>query len=152
MPPVWYRFRDAVASSATLDIARFVQSGCLTTLTSAVRAAYDAPFPDESYKVGPRAMPTLVPVSADDPASAANRAAWSVLHAWDKPFLVAFSDGDPITGPMAPVFERLVPGARRRRHPVVEGAGHFLQEDAPDRLTSEIVAFLRAMASSSEQH
>jgi haloalkane dehalogenase len=131
-----------VRASASLDIARYVQSGCVTTLADDVRAAYDAPFPDESFKAGPRAMPDLVPIRPDDPASAANRAAWLVLRAWRKPFLVAFSDSDPITGPMAPRFTRLVPGARHRDHPVIAGAGHFLQEDAPDRFGDAILTFL----------
>jgi haloalkane dehalogenase len=142
MPQQWHRFRTSVRASASLDIARYVQSGCVTTLADDVRAAYDAPFPDESFKAGPRAMPDLVPIRPDDPASAANRAAWLVLRAWRKPFLVAFSDSDPITGPMAPRFTRLVPGARHRDHPVIAGAGHFLQEDAPDRFGDAILTFL----------
>jgi haloalkane dehalogenase len=146
MPETWLRFRESVRSAPSFDIARAVQSGCRTTLPDAVRAAYDAPFPDETYKAGPRAMPGLVPAEADDPEAPANRAAWDVLRRWDRPFLAAFSDQDPITGPMAPLFADLVPGAKGRAHPTIEGAGHFLQEDAGDRLGREISAFVRATA------
>jgi haloalkane dehalogenase len=89
-------------------------------------------------------MPGLVPTSPDDPAAAANRAAWQQLAAWDKPFLTAFSDRDPITGGMAPILTRVIPGAAGIEHPVIEGAGHFLQEDAGERLGEVITAFLRA--------
>jgi haloalkane dehalogenase len=143
MPDVWLRFRESVRTAPALDIARFVQSGCRTTLADDVHAAYDAPFPDESYKAGPRAMPGLVPTEPDDPEGPANRAAWEKLKTWDKPFLVAFSDGDPITGAMAPIFTDLVPGARDRAHPTIGGAGHFLQEDAGERLGREIAAFVQ---------
>jgi haloalkane dehalogenase len=143
MPEVWWSFRRAVERAPVLDIGRFVQSGCRRTLTPAERAAYDAPFPDEAYKAGPRAMPLLVPTRPDDPASEANRAAWEVLARWDKPFLCAFSDGDPITGGMAPVLRKAVPGASGRDHPVIADAGHFLQEDAGERLASEVVRFLQ---------
>jgi haloalkane dehalogenase len=141
MPDVWWQFRRAVETAETLDIGRFVQSGCRTVLPDAVRAAYDAPFPDESYKAGPRSMPGLVPVSLEDPAAPANLAAWQVLRKWEKPFLCAFSDGDPITGALAPILRKLIPGAAGREHPVIEGAGHFLQEDAPADLAAAIVAF-----------
>jgi haloalkane dehalogenase len=86
----------------------------------------------------------LVPTSPDDPASEANRAAWGRLAAWDKPFLVAFSDRDPITAAMAPVLRRTVPGAAGLDHPVLEGAGHFLQEDAGERFGAVIADFVRA--------
>jgi haloalkane dehalogenase len=143
MPEAWWSFRRAVERAAALDIGRFVQSGCRHRLTPAERAAYDAPFPEEAYKAGPRAMPLLVPTRPDDPASEANRQAWQVLARWDKPFLCAFSDGDPITGAMAPVLHKTVPGAAGREHPVITGAGHFLQEDAGERLASEVVRFLQ---------
>jgi haloalkane dehalogenase len=143
MPAVWWQFRHAVENAETLDIGRFVQSGCTTPLPPEVRAAYDAPFPDESYKVAPRLMPGLVPVSPEDPAAPANLAAWQVLRGWEKPFLCAFSDRDPITGPMAPVLRKLIPGAEAREHPVITSAGHFLQEDAGARLGEEIARFLR---------
>jgi haloalkane dehalogenase len=144
MPEVWLRFREVVRSAPALNVSRLVQSGCQTALPPGVLAAYEAPFPDASYTAAVRAMPDLVPAAPDDPASAANRAAWEKLAAWDKPFLVAFSDRDPITGPMAPALKRIVPGAARRHHPVLEGAGHFLQEDAGEELGAIIAAFIRA--------
>jgi haloalkane dehalogenase len=144
MPDVWLRFREVVATAPTLSVSRLVQSGCQAPLADAVLAAYDAPFPDPSFMAGVRAMPGLVPTSPDDPASEANRAAWQQLSAWDKPFLVAFSDRDPITGAMAPVLKTAVPGAAGLEHPVIAGAGHFLQEDAGDLLGTVIADFVRA--------
>ena len=144
MPEVWLRFREVVRSAPVLSISRLVQSGCQKKLTEGVLAAYDAPFPDESFLAGPRAMPGLVPTSPRDPATAANRAAWKQLAAWDRPFLVAFSDRDPITGGMAPVLKSTIPGAAGLEHPVITGAGHFLQEDEGERLGEVITGFLRA--------
>jgi haloalkane dehalogenase len=143
MPDVWLRFREAVRTAPRLDIARLVSSGCRTALPPDILAAYDAPFPDETFKAGPRAMPMLVPTSLNDPASAANIAAWQRLSTLDLPFLVAFSDGDPITAAMAPVLRNAVPGAAGVAHPTITGAGHFLQEDAGERLAEAIVTFVR---------
>ena len=111
-------------------------------LDERARAAYDAPFPVEEAKAGPRVMPSLVPNTPDDPASAANRAAWERLVQWEKPFLVAFSDSDPITGGMAPILRDLVPGTRDLEHPVVANAGHFLQEDAGEELGRIVAGFV----------
>jgi haloalkane dehalogenase len=144
MPDVWLRFREVVRTARELSVSRLVQSGCQTRLSKQVLAAYDAPFPDESFMAGPRAMPRLVPTSPDDPASAANRAAWQRLSAWNKPFLVAFSDRDPITGSMAPVLKGAVPGAAGIDHPVIAGAGHFLQEDAGEQLGTVIADFVHS--------
>jgi haloalkane dehalogenase len=144
MPDVWLRFRDVVRAATTLSVSRLVQSGCQTRLSPEVLAAYEAPFPDPSFAAAVRAMPELVPTSPDDPAAEANRAAWRRLAAWDKPFLVAFSDRDPITGSMAPVLKRTIPGAAGIDHPVITGAGHFLQEDAGERLGTVIADFVRA--------
>ena len=143
MPDVWLRFRELVRTAPALSVSRLVQSGCQTRLPPDVLAAYEAPFPDHSYTAAVRAMPDLVPATPDNPASAANRAAWQRLAAWDKPFLVAFSDRDPITGRMAPALKRTVPGAAGRPHPVLAGAGHFLQEDAGEELGAIIASFIR---------
>ncbi|MGB0101070.1 MAG: haloalkane dehalogenase [Nocardioides sp.] len=142
MPEIWWQFRRAVESAEVLDVGRLVASGCARSMSDDVRAAYDAPFPDEASKAGPRAMPTLVPTRPDDPATEANRAAWEVLGRWDRPFLVAFSDSDPITGAMAPVLRKLVPGTAGIEHPVIERAGHFLQEDAGAELGEAVAAFM----------
>jgi haloalkane dehalogenase len=143
LPEIWWAFRRAMTRAPSIDIARFVQSGCNKPLADDVLAAYEAPFPDASYQAGPRAMPALVPATPDDPAGPANRAAWQRLLGWEKPFLVAFSDGDPITGGMAPVLKRAIPGAAGRDHPVIVGAGHFLQEDAGEQLGGIVAAFVR---------
>ena len=143
MPDVWLRFRDVVRTAPTLSVSRLVQSGCQTTLAPEVLAAYEAPFPGPAYAAAVRAMPGLVPADPDNPASAANRAAWQRLAGWDKPFLVAFSDRDPITAAMAPVLKHVVPGAARFDHPVIAGAGHFLQEDAGEQLGEVIRDFIR---------
>jgi haloalkane dehalogenase len=142
MPDVWLRFRDMVAATPEIDISRLIASGCVNPLSAEVRAAYDAPFPGPEYQAGPKAMPRLVPTTPDDPASEPNRAAWQKLAQWRKPFLVAFSDSDPITGGMAPIFTQFVPGTAGIDHPVLTGAGHFLQEDAGERLAQEIVRFI----------
>jgi haloalkane dehalogenase len=143
MPEVWWKFRRAVERADNLDIGRFVQSGCRTELSAEVRAAYDAPFPDESFKAGPRVMPLLVPTRPDDPANEANRNAWQVLGHTDLPALVAFSDGDPITGGMAPMLRKHLPGAAGHEHPTIADAGHFLQEDAGEVLGAVTADFVR---------
>lgn len=143
MPEIWWRFREAIQSQPSVDVGRFVESGCLRPISDAVRAAYDAPFPDNTYCAGPRAMPGIVPTAPDDPATEANRAAWKALCASTTPMLVAFSDSDPITGSMARVFAKHMPGAQGIDHPTIRGAGHFLQEDAGEELADAVVAFLR---------
>jgi haloalkane dehalogenase len=142
LPPVWWRFREVATTTPELVVSRLVQAGCRTTLSEAVLAAYDAPFPDESYLAAVRAMPLLVPTAPDDPATPDNRAAWQRLSRWDHPFLVAFSDQDPITAAMGPILVRNMRGAAGLYHPTIRGAGHFLQEDAGDRLGRIIADFV----------
>lgn len=142
MPEIWWQFRKAIEEMPEIEVGRFVQSGCLRPMSDEVRAGYDAPFPDDSYCAGPRAMPGLVPTSPADPASSANLHAWEALCASPTPMLVAFSDGDPITGAMAPIFISEMRGAQGVEHPVIHGAGHFLQEDAGEEFAEAIVRFL----------
>jgi haloalkane dehalogenase len=144
MPESWHQFRTAVQTAPVLDIGRFVQAGCRRPMSDDVRAGYDAPFPDETYKAAARAMPGLVPTSPDDPATEANRAAWAALTQSPTPALIAFSDGDPITGAMRPILEAVLPGAKNREHPIIENAGHFLQEDAGPELAAHVVDFIAA--------
>jgi haloalkane dehalogenase len=136
----WQRYSQ---ETPDFHVGGIVKGGCATDLSAEVIAAYDAPFPDDTYCAAPRAMPGLIPTSPDDPAAPANRSAWATLCASSTPMLVAFSDGDPITGGMAPIFQREMTGAQGIAHPVVHNAGHFLQEDAGEELAGYIVEFLR---------
>ncbi len=125
-------------------VGKIVDGGCVSTLTPEVKAAYDAPFPDDAYKAGARQFPLLVPISPDDPAAPANRAAWAALGRFDKPFLSAFSDSDPITGAAEPVLRAQVPGAEGQTHVTIGGGGHFLQEDKGPELAEAVVTFIGA--------
>jgi haloalkane dehalogenase len=139
----WQRF---ATTAERFDVGRVVQNGTRTELPPEVVAAYDAPFPDDRYKAGARVFPALVPTSPDDPAAPANRAAWEVLARFDRPFLTAFSDGDPITGGGDRVFQKLVPGAQGMPHTTLNGGGHFLQEDVGPELARVVAEFVAATA------
>ncbi len=135
----WQKFSQ---EAEEFPVGGIINGGCTTDLSPEVVAAYDAPFPDDSYKAGARIMPALVPTSPDDPASADNQEAWKVLERFDKPFLLAFSDSDPVTkGGDAP-FRAKVPGAQGQPHTVIEGGGHFLQEDRGPELARVIDDFI----------
>lgn len=114
------------------------------TLSPGEIAAYEAPFPDASYKMAARAMPSQVPTLSDDPSVAASQKAWAVFDAWKKPFLCAFSDNDPVTGGGDKPFRERVPGAQGRDHPTIQGGGHFLQEGRGDVLAKILADFVKS--------
>jgi haloalkane dehalogenase len=121
----------------------FVGGGCFNKLSKEEQAAYDAPFPDESYKTAARLFPILVPISPDNPATEANRAAWKVLSQWTKPFLTAFSDSDPITKGGDIIMQKMIPGTANQNHIVIEKAGHFVQEDKGEEWANAVVDFIK---------
>jgi haloalkane dehalogenase len=135
----WLEFSQTVPE---LPVSGIIDGGTTSNLDDSVRAAYDAPFPDESYKAGARVFPTLVPISPDDPAAAPNRAAWGVLSKWDKPFLTAFSDLDPISHGGDALFQQKIPGCKGQAHTTIEGGGHFLQEDRGEELAKVVADFV----------
>ncbi|QGG94325.1 haloalkane dehalogenase [Actinomarinicola tropica] len=137
----WQRF---AATSPKFQIGRIVSGGTVGGLDDATIAAYDAPFPDETYMAGARTLPSLVPTSPDDPAHADNVAAWDVLRRFDKPFLCTFSDGDPITKGGERAFIGRIPGTEGQAHTTIEGGGHFLQEDRGPELAQVLVDFIAA--------
>ncbi len=135
----WQKFSQ---TAPTFPIGQIVNGGCATDLTPEVIAGYDAPFPDDTFKAGARIFPSLVPTSADDPASADNVAAWQVLAEFDRPFLLCFSDRDQVTrGGDAPFLAK-VPGAVGQPHTTIEGGGHFLQEDCGPALADVLISFI----------
>lgn len=121
-----------------------IQKGTVDELPAEVVAAYDAPFPDQSFTAGARRFPMLVPVTADDPAAEPNRLAWRQLERFDKPFLTAFSDSDPVTRGAEIVLQARIPGARGQPHVTIEGGGHFLQEDRGEKLAETVIAFVES--------
>lgn len=142
----WRRFSQEVP---VFPAGAILQAATATELPPGVVAAYDAPFPDEAYKAGARQFPLLVPTRPDDPAAEPNRRAWGALARFERPFLTAFSDGDPITRGFERAFQERVPGARGREHPTIRGAGHFLQEDRGEELAELVAGFVRTGGSAS---
>ncbi|MGH6950893.1 MAG: haloalkane dehalogenase [Vitreimonas sp.] len=136
----WLQFSQTVPEFPTSQI---VNGGTLRELTPAEKDAYDAPYPDESYKAGARAFPALVPLKPEVASVEENKAAWKVLETFDKPFLTAFSDQDPITRGGDAAMQARIPGARGQAHVTVKNAGHFLQEDQPEEIADIIDAFVK---------
>ena len=124
------------------DVGAIITMGCKKALTANVIAAYNAPFPNDTYKEGARIFPSLVPITPEDPAAQANREAWKVLSKFEKPFITMFSDSDPITRGGERVFQRGIPGAKDQPHIAIKGGGHFLQEDCGEEFSGLIVNFI----------
>ena len=124
------------------DVGAIIAMGCQTPPTEEAVTGYNAPFPDDTYKEGARIFPSLVPIEPDDPAAPENKKAWEVLSKFGKPFLTAFSDGDPITGGGDVLFLNRVPGTKGQPHTTIKGGGHFLQEDCGPEFAKVIVDFI----------
>jgi haloalkane dehalogenase len=140
--PAFMMWREYSQTTPNFHVGGIVKGGCATEIPADVVEAYNAPFPDDSYKAGARQFPVLVPIAPDDPAAAANRAAWDVLRAWRKPVLTAFSDRDPVTAGCDAIFQRDVPGCAGQPHTTIRGAGHFLQEDKGEELAEHVIEFI----------
>ena len=119
-------------TSPDFDIGRLINAATVRELSADEIAAYDAPFPDDTYKAGARIFPSLVPTAPDDPTASANRAAWEIFERWEKPFLCCFSDRDPVTRGGDGAFLSRVPGTAGQPHETIENAHHFVQEDSPN--------------------
>ncbi len=137
----WKRLNQTMIDNGDIPTGRMLAT---STGDPSVTAGYDAPFPEPAYKAGALIMPQRVPVFADDPANEANRKAWEVFESWEKPFLTAYGDSDPITRGGEVPFQRRVPGAKGQAHVTVEGAGHFIQETHGAELAGIINEFIAA--------
>jgi haloalkane dehalogenase len=135
---MWLHYSQTVP---VLEIGELLNRGSERELTAAEISAYDAPYPDETFKEGARQFPKLVPVTPEHGSVAENQAAWESLKTFEKPFITAFSDGDPVTAGGHALFQTCVPGTLGRSHPTLKG-GHFVQEDSP----AEIAALLHSLA------
>lgn len=135
----WKRINQGMIDRGDMPVGMLLAQ---TSGNPSLAAPYDAPFPEPKYKAGPLIMPQRVPASPDDPAREAQLAAWKVFEQWQKPFLTAFGDGDPITGGGDKIFQERVPGAKGQPHTTVKGAGHFIQETHGPELAQIINDFI----------
>lgn len=139
----WREFSKTVPE---FPVGGVIRGATVKPLGEGVEEAYNAPYPDESYKAGARIFPSLVPTSSDMDGVADNLKAWEVFQAWDKPFLTAFSDQDPITAGGDKVFQKRIPGCQGQPHKLLKGGGHFLQEDVHDELSEMIIGFCERLS------
>jgi haloalkane dehalogenase len=144
--------RDWIAFSQSVDVlpvGALLQSGSTRDLSAAEVAAYDAPFPDGSFQAAAKQFPLLIPVQPDNPGVPRCRVTWERLANWDKPFLTIFGTEDAVAYKPGSHrrFQREVPGAQGQPHLEIEGANHFIQEDASEELVAAIDAFVKATAS-----
>ena len=142
IPEAFQAWQKLSQEAEKLDINRVVSAGCKTRLHELVRDAYDAPFPDETFKAAVREFPIMVPTTPDMPGASENRTAWETLSKLTLPFLTAFSDEDPITKGMEARMKTDIPGAEGQDHIVIKGAAHFIQEDRGPELAHEIINFI----------
>jgi len=106
-------------------------------------AAYDAPFLTPEHTAGLRQMTALLPLTRNDVGARIGRRTMAALEQFDRPFVTAYSDGDPATRGWDAVFQERVPGARGQRHVTIAGAGHFVQEDAGPELARIVADVVR---------
>ena len=137
--PGFLYWRKFCAENPDLDIGEVVALSSMVSLPDAAMDAYRAPFPDQSYMSGARRFPGLVPLFHDEPEVEENEAAWEVLRKFDKPFMLAFSDNDPVTAGGDKKFREEVPGTRGVAHRTIANAGHFLQQDQPELCVQAIL-------------
>ena len=140
------KWREFAKTIPEFPVGGIIRRATVKPLTDGVEAAYNAPYPDESFKAGARIFPALVPTSPDMDGVAENLKAWNVFKAWDKPFLTCFSDQDPITAGGDKAFQKLIPGCEGQPHKVLKGGGHFLQEDVHAELSEMIIGFCGSLA------
>lgn len=139
--PGFLYWRKFCAANPDLEIGG-IFAGITGSIPDAERQAYNAPFPDQSYMAAARCFPSLVPVFHDEPEVEENKAAWEVLRKFDKPFMLAFSDNDPVTAGSDKKFLQEVPGCQGVAHRTIENAGHFLQQDQPEQCVQALLDIL----------
>jgi haloalkane dehalogenase len=142
MSDAFLTWREFSRTAEKFYVGRIIQGGTFNKLSRSVVKAYDAPFPDDAFKAGARIMPSLVPISKDDPEHENNKKAIEQFEKWQKPFLTAFSDEDPITRGGDRFWQEKVPGAKAQNHVTIKNAGHFVQEDKGPELAQIIIKFI----------
>lgn len=142
LPEAWHDFHDFVERTPDVPVGFLVSRGCAREVPDEVAAAYDAPFPSEEHKAGPRRLPAMVPQTRDHPAADAIRETRKRLQDWDKPAYCVFAEDDPIMRPAAKPMRGMIPTASEQPLDWIADAGHFIQEDAGEELAEHVVDFV----------
>ncbi len=144
LPAPFLAWRQFTERFTDLPIGRVIRMGLTygNGIAPEVIAAYEAPFPDATYKAGASAWPLLVPLRPGDPGASELRKTRALLSKWKKPALVMFSDGDPITRGGDVFFRQLIPTAMNQPQICIHDAGHFLQEEKGDEIARHILGFI----------
>jgi haloalkane dehalogenase len=136
----WQKY---ASEQTKMNVGSLIQRAVVREMKPEEIAAYDAPFPDETYQAAALAFPQLVPTRPDDPSSQFNRDAWKNLVRFTRPFLTLFSDGDPITAGGEKILQKMIPGAQNQPHSIITDGGHFLQEDKPHEIVEHLIKFIQ---------
>ena len=128
----WIRYSKY---SDNIDIGGVMQ--VLGSVTDEEKIAYEAPYPNASYKAGAQIFPYLIPSELRKNEKAYRE----VLEKWEKPFLIANSDNDPVTG-NNPRLVKLLKRVPSAQEVVIKGPGHFLQEEAGPEYAELIIDFI----------
>jgi haloalkane dehalogenase len=139
---VWYGFKDMVVETEEFDIPQLVDGACVKDLTEEAREAYAAPFDSEDEKAGAYKWPPMVPQTPEMEGADVHAQLVDDLAGYEKPFFALFSDSDPVTEKYRDVLRDHVPTASDEPDVWVEGAGHFIQEDAGEECAEHIVEFV----------
>jgi len=140
----WFvKWREQQFALPKFPQGEMVNSGVVRRLAPEIIAAYDAPYPDESYKTGPRRFPMILPIWPDDPAAIANAAAWRKLADWTRPVLTLYSEGFGGESMGAAPIRAHIPGAHGQPHALLSPAGFYIIEDQWETLAARIAAFAR---------
>jgi haloalkane dehalogenase len=142
MSDAWHQFRDFVERTEDLPIGFLVQGATATDLPEEVVAGYDAPFPEPRAKAGTRAFPLMMPLTPDAPGAQSGQRVVDALAQDRRPMLFLWADGDPILSLETGRKVAKAIGRDPEAIEVVEGASHFLQEDAGARIGARIARWL----------
>ena len=122
---------------------RAMGSALMRPLSDEEWAAYTAPFATLRQQAGVLTFPRLIGVTPDNPSAQGNRAALEKLGSFEKPFLTLFGGKDPMSKGAKARLQKTIPGSRGQAHKVYPEAGHFIQEEVPNELVADILAFMK---------
>jgi haloalkane dehalogenase len=135
---LWRTGSQSVATySSVIERSTYVE------LDSLEEKAYDAPFPEERFKAGPRELPLKVPIDPKDAEALENKQHWETFKTWNIPILTIFSEEDNITTGEQIKMQRDFIGAQGQAHAILKQSSHFIREDQPTEMSRRFIEFFK---------